>query len=89
MAVDILSVPSPVETITKLSATSVTTQRHISHTTIPQPQNSTECGVPCPYCAQLGQNGVCGLAAKHPGNHQCNLNSSHQWSGTGIPGPHP
>ncbi|HET9921327.1 MAG TPA: hypothetical protein VFQ30_15890 [Ktedonobacteraceae bacterium] len=83
MAIDVNDLPAQLP--------SPTTQGRISFVADPHAHvhNSTECGAPCPICQQQGQNGVCGLAAKHSGNHVCNVNSTHTWSGSGIPGPHP
>jgi hypothetical protein len=53
------------------------------------PANALPCGAQCPMCSQDGTSGSCMLEAGHTEMHQCNVVSTHQWSGPdSIPGPH-
>ena len=50
-------------------------------------QNNGVCGSQCTICQQPG-GGTCSLNTGHTTEHQCNVNSSHRWTGDIIPGPH-
>lgn len=52
------------------------------------PLNTLPCGAQCPTCSQEGAIGTCMLNEGHTGQHQCDRDSTHQWSPDTIPGPH-